>query len=273
MKAARHSNGGKVCCPTTKGEVLAIRRSYGQMLSPYVDVLSLPGVGSSVSRYHTAGTQRTSSRSQPPYFGGDLRNNSVDVRAHAIDVIVVGLGEDSMLRTVLVAAGLMLVSAAALADDKSDCLEGRDHDVRINGCSAIIQRNPKDVIAYHNRGDAYGLKGDVDRAISDYDKAIALNPNYAPAYDSRGRAYTSKGDYTRAVADVTKAGELAPKLGLWPAVVKTAPAKPKQATKPALPVPGKALVFDKSAVSGKAAVVENPSQDAWPAWAQSKLAN
>ena len=42
---------------------------------------------------------------------------------------------------------------------------------------------------------------------------------------------------------MTKAGELAPKLGLWPAVVKTAPAKPKQATKPALPVPGKALVL------------------------------
>ena len=113
MKAARHSNG-KICCPTIKGEVPAIRRGYGQMLSPYVDILSLPGVGSSVSRYHTAGTQRTSSRSQPPYFGGDLRNNSVDVRAHAIDVIVVGLGEDGMLRSVLVAAGLMLVSAAAL---------------------------------------------------------------------------------------------------------------------------------------------------------------
>ena len=174
-----------------------------------------------------------------------------------------------MLRTVVVAAGLMLVSAAALADDKNDCLEGKDHDLRINGCSAIIQRNPKDVTAFHNRGDAYGLKGDVDRAISEYDKAIALNPNYAPAYDSRGRAYTRKGDYTRAVADVTKAGELAPKLGLWPAVVKTVPAKPKQA----LPVPGKVPVFDTSAAPGKAAVVENPSQDAWPTWAQSKLAN
>ena len=50
----------------------------------------------------------------------------------------------------------------------------------------MIQRNPKDVVAYHNRGDAYGLKGDIDRAISDYTKAIELNPNYAPAYNSRG---------------------------------------------------------------------------------------
>ena len=29
VKAARHRNGGKICCPTTKGEVLAIRRGYG----------------------------------------------------------------------------------------------------------------------------------------------------------------------------------------------------------------------------------------------------
>ena len=73
----------------------------------------------------------------------------------------------------------------------------------------MIERNPKDVVPYHNRGDAYGLKGDVDRAISDYTKAMVFNPNYAPAYNSRGRAYASKGDYVRAVDDVTKAGELA----------------------------------------------------------------
>jgi tetratricopeptide (TPR) repeat protein len=76
----------------------------------------------------------------------------------------------------------------------------------------MIQRNPKDVVAYHNRGDAYALKGDIDRAISDYTKAIELDPNYAPAYNNRGRAFTSKGDYARAVDDVTKAGELTRKL-------------------------------------------------------------
>lgn len=107
-----------------------------------------------------------------------------------------------MLHTVVV-AGLWLVSTAA-----SDCQHSKDHDVRIDGCSAMIQRNPKDVVAHHNRGEAYSLKGDIDRVISDYTKAIELNPNYAPTYHSRGRAYTSKGDYIRAVADVTKAGEL-----------------------------------------------------------------
>src|SRR5262245_10178815 len=128
-----------------------------------------------------------------------------------------------MLRTVVV-AGLWLTSTAVLAESlgpasgaalpeqKSDCLHSKDHDVRIDGCSAMIQRNPKDVVAYHNRGDAYGRKGDIDRAIPDYSKAIELNPNYAPAYNGRGRAYARKGDYIRAVADVTKAGELTPNL-------------------------------------------------------------
>src|SRR5262252_5140913 len=129
-----------------------------------------------------------------------------------------------MLRTT-VAASLMLVSAAALADDKSDCLDSKDHDLRIRGCSAIIERNPKDVVAHSNRAEAYAFKGDIDRAISDYTKAIVLDPNYAPAYNGRGRAYVSKGDYVRAVDDVTRAGELTRKERSQPAVVKAAPSK------------------------------------------------
>jgi tetratricopeptide (TPR) repeat protein len=113
-----------------------------------------------------------------------------------------------LLSTAAVAENLWLKPTAALAARKRDCLNGKDNDLRIESCSAMIQQNPNDVVAYHNRGDAYGLKGDIDRAISDYSKAIELNPNYAPAYNGRGRAYVSKGDYNRAVTDVTRAGEL-----------------------------------------------------------------
>jgi tetratricopeptide (TPR) repeat protein len=118
-------------------------------------------------------------------------------------VVVAGL-----VSTAALAESLRLEPQPALADKKRNCLDSKDHDLRIESCSAMIQHNPKDVVAHHNRGDAYGLKGEIDRAISDYTVAIVLNPNYAPAYNSRGRAYTSKGDYLRAVADVTKAREL-----------------------------------------------------------------
>ena len=160
-----------------------------------------------------------------------------------------------MLR-IVAATSLVLVSWAVLADDKGDCQDSKDHDLRIKDCSAIILRNPKDVVAYHNRGDAYGLKGDIDRAISDYNKAIELNPNYAPAYNSRGRAYTSKGDYTRAVADVTRAGELTPKL-----VPKPGPLSKGAAHKSNTPKPG--LVARKPGLLPPAGMVA-PQNQQWP---------
>jgi tetratricopeptide (TPR) repeat protein len=178
-----------------------------------------------------------------------------------------------MLRPVL-AASLVLVATAALADSKIDCLDSKDHDLRIKGCSALLQRNPKDVIAYYNRGDAYGLKGDLDRAISDYTRAIELNPNYAPAYNGRGRAFTGKGDYVHAVADVTRASELAQKPRLWPAVVKAAPAKAKEVANPVPATPAKGPAAEKSAAAPpKAPVAEKPADNAWPPWVQGTLAN
>jgi tetratricopeptide (TPR) repeat protein len=133
------------------------------------------------------------------------------------------------------------------------------HELRIKGCTAIIQVNPKDAIAYHNRGEAYSLKGEVDRAISDYNKAIELNPNFAPAYNSRGRAFTSKGDYVHAVADVTKARELIPQQGALPVTVEAIPPKPNGSAKPRLVAPSKGPVAEYS-VGGS-----------WPAWARSTL--
>ena len=58
------------------------------------------------------------------------------------------------------------------------------------------------------------------------------------------------------------------------------PAKPTEVAKPALPVAGKAAVVEKSSVPQKATVVEKtskvptgekPTEDSWPAWAQSSI--
>src|SRR5262245_13953507 len=178
-------------------------------------------------------------------------------------------GGKGMWRTTA-AASLVLVSTVALADDKSDCMDGKDQDLRIKACSAIIDRNPKDSFSYHNRGEAYELKGEVDRAIADYTKAIVSDPNYAPAYNGRGRAYVSKGDYVRAVDDVTRAGELTRKVQVRP-TVEVGPPKQKKDGNSGLSVPGKppapknpssagkALVPEKSPAVAKAPVVENPS--------------
>ena len=57
---------------------------------------------------------------------------------------------------------------------------------------------------------AYGVKGDDDRAIVDFTKAIELKPNYADAYYSRGVAYKNKNNPDRATADFHKAIALKP---------------------------------------------------------------
>ena len=107
----------------------------------------------------------------------------------------------------LLLALLLFVSSAVpvLANDEQDCFQGKVPQLRIKGCSEIIQRAPDDATAYHNRAVVYELSGDIDRAIADYTKTIEIRPDNAAAYENRGRAYASKGDYTHAIADAMKA--------------------------------------------------------------------
>jgi tetratricopeptide (TPR) repeat protein len=66
--------------------------------------------------------------------------------------------------------------------------------------------------SYVNRGAAYAGKGDLDRAIADFDDAIRRDPKFAGAYFNRGSAYQVKGDLDRAIADFNEAIRLDPKL-------------------------------------------------------------
>ena len=71
-----------------------------------------------------------------------------------------------------------------------------------------ILLKPDDAVAYYNRGVDYQAIGDLDRAITDYDKAIQLKPDFTKAYYSRGLAYATKGDKQSASADFKKTLEL-----------------------------------------------------------------
>jgi lipoprotein NlpI len=52
--------------------------------------------------------------------------------------------------------------------------------------------------------------GEYDKAIKDYDRAIALNPQYANALNNRANAYRCKGEYGHAIEDYNKAIGLDP---------------------------------------------------------------
>ena len=64
--------------------------------------------------------------------------------------------------------------------------------------------------AYNNRGVAYGNKGEYDSAITDFNQAIKLKSDNAEAYLNRGNAYYFKGDLNRAIADYNQAIKLKP---------------------------------------------------------------
>jgi len=157
------------------------------------------------------------------------------------------------------------MSSAAMADESKDCLGHKDGAVRIKGCSALIQRDPRNAIAYHNRGLAYAAKDDLDRAVADYTKAIELNPNYGPAFDGRGRVLARQGDYPRALADVTRASELKAKGVSKENAIATASVKAQPP--PMSPPKAKAATQPEGAT-----LVETVPGGHWPGWALRNMA-
>ena len=61
------------------------------------------------------------------------------------------------------------------------------------------QSIPGDAEDYFNRGLAYYKKGEHDRAISDYDRAIEINPRYAGAYYNKALACEKDGRTKEAI--------------------------------------------------------------------------
>ena len=72
------------------------------------------------------------------------------------------------------------------------------------------KNTPNEAEAFKNRGNVYFAKGDYQRAIALFTKAIQVDPNYAPAYNNRGNSYGRLGKYAQGIADLTKALALNP---------------------------------------------------------------
>jgi len=104
-------------------------------------------------------------------------------------------------------------SAQTLDENRRQCTDPQP-DLGIVGCTALIQSGQETrgnaAIAFYNRGYAYGAKGDHDRAIQDYDRALEINPAYPEAFYNRAGAYFTKGDYSRAIQDYDQVIKLEP---------------------------------------------------------------
>jgi len=87
------------------------------------------------------------------------------------------------------------------------------------GCESYEQSNAG-IAFYNERGIAYVKKGQYDKAISEFNKAIEINPKDAVAYRGRGAAYVGKGQHDKAISDFNRAKELNPNYDMGALVKK-----------------------------------------------------
>jgi len=87
-----------------------------------------------------------------------------------------------------------------------------DWDGAIADYTKVLDIDPKQTVAYSNRGMARRAKKDLDGAIADFNQAISLDPKLAEAYDNRGDVKSAQHDLDGALADYTQAVNLDPKL-------------------------------------------------------------
>ena len=124
-----------------------------------------------------------------------------------------------MFGAALVAALVAAVPAAAQDDQNMRWCRGEDGaslDQTLEGCTAVIQRgqDTAQVIAlvYSLRGGAFYYKGDLTRAIADYDQAITLDGSFARALNNRCWARAVVGQVKAALPDCNEALRLAPEV-------------------------------------------------------------
>ncbi len=85
------------------------------------------------------------------------------------------------------------------------------YDLAIKAFSEVIEVNPRNAVAYCNRGVARFFTGDLELAIADFTSAVEINPGYTEAYCNRGGLWAKKGYHKKAIADYTKALEIHPR--------------------------------------------------------------
>ena len=85
------------------------------------------------------------------------------------------------------------------------CTERGEQDKAIQHFNKAIELKPDFAIAYSNSGVTYLRKGEFDKAIQNFDKAIQLKPDYANAYCNRGEAWMHRSEWNKAKADLTVA--------------------------------------------------------------------
>ena len=104
--------------------------------------------------------------------------------------------------------------------DISDCDQDESDDLRITGCTRLI--NAREVStrsiasAYNKRGIAWKQKGEFDKALADYAQAIRIDPKQRYPWHNRAHLWLSREQYDKAIADFNQAIKLDPAQAAGP---------------------------------------------------------
>jgi tetratricopeptide (TPR) repeat protein len=120
---------------------------------------------------------------------------------------------------------ILLPPAAAIADAQSRADSARSYVARgaswlekgeieraINDYDLALAFDPRSVAAWLNRGVARSRKGDCEGAFNDYTKALELDPLQYAAWNEMGNLLAEKGDLKGAIAAFDRAIEIDPGL-------------------------------------------------------------
>ena len=89
-----------------------------------------------------------------------------------------------------------------------------NNELSVKHFTGEIAKNPKNAMAYAQRGKAYSGLKDYDKALADENMAISLDPKLAESYIRRAVIYLVKKDYDACWTDVHTAESLGGKF--WP---------------------------------------------------------
>jgi tetratricopeptide (TPR) repeat protein len=120
----------------------------------------------------------------------------------------------SLIAVLLFMSSLAVPARAGMEEDGEDCMQNRDLDRQLRGCTAAIRSGQWQgkglAAAYHNRCWANNQVGNHHKAIEDCNQALRLDPSSASAYINRGSAYDNLGEYSQAIEDFDEALRLDP---------------------------------------------------------------
>ena len=80
----------------------------------------------------------------------------------------------------------------------------------IEKLNQVIELRPEFAEAWNNRGNAYSVLGEEDRALADYERALTLNPYEFGTLESIGEIWISRRDYRKAAEYFRRALDLNP---------------------------------------------------------------